>query len=129
MKEYKFRGKRKDNGEWVYGSLVKTFIMTSIVFETYEGYFHELEVQPETIGQFTGLKDNTGKEIYEGDIVFGIIIGNSIPTMGEIVYDANYQMYSSKNLAGITPLYKIRNYDVKGNKYENPELLEASNCI
>lgn len=74
----KFRGKRIDNGEWVYGSLVveenKYYIALSIndniKRDDYDVYM--LEVIPETIGQFTGLYDNTKKEIYENDIVTGI---------------------------------------------------------
>ena len=70
----KFRGKRKDNGEWVYGNLVdreKPFIVGRMI-ESNEEYcnldwWHP--VLPETVGEFSGLHDKNGKEIWEGDLI------------------------------------------------------------
>lgn len=70
-REIKFRGKRVDNGEWVYGMLdciYKEDGFTTISYVDNEGFYCEDKVDYETVGQFTGIViDN--QEIYEGDIL------------------------------------------------------------
>lgn len=120
----KFRGKRLDNGEWVYGYFytiqeIEHYILQPCAL----GVLHT-EVIPETVGQFTGLFDKNGKEIYEEDIIkgFDIII--------EVWYSEDRacfiaEMKEPQNcMVDILGGYDTGRMEIIGNIYDNPDLIK-----
>jgi len=131
MRKIEFRGKRKDNGEWVYGYPCyidnELIIITGYVKQVDGSLFHcntFYFVIPETIGQFTGLHDKNGKEIYEGDIIevgdMKIAIGwNSKTSSFHGLFMIGNRQMDTVNLGCLTSDDKII-----GNIHDNPELLK-----
>ena len=125
MREILFRAKRKDNGEWVYGDLLKNIDCIKIrerekdITRIAKSY----EVIPETVGQYTGLKDKNGKMIFEGDIVTGLFNYNKIT--GYIKYGSDCTFYIERNgLYGILLNNAEDWLEVIGNIHDNKELFK-----
>ena len=141
----KFRGNRKDNGEWVVGvpipnSFCNVVHMIPILLTDKVAYplerLHEylIEIVPETLGQFTGLKDKNGVEIFEGDIVSvrNHPFQKTEKSSAGIEIDGDYAISWNEGdltwCAGNLLLARLKPYvTVAGNIYENPELFDQSN--
>lgn len=131
MREIKFRGKTEEmNSWWTFGNLV---ICDNGDYQIghctkYGDTYYRNKVFKETVGQYTGLKDKNGKEIYEGDIVY--IKGETeiLDIKGKVEYSETFAQYIITNTKNIMyeaePLGDYENIEVIGNIYDNLELLE-----
>jgi len=75
------------------------------------------------IMDFIGSNDKNNVEIWEGDVVEGILNSTSFPIMGVIEYDEFWSAFGISNDAGFTMLFKISDIKITGDKFQNPELL------
>ena len=145
-REILFRGKRKDNGEWICGDLlqdVESGICAIVSYVNLGGNIHDLSescifaVIPEIVGQYTGLTDKNGVKIFEGDIVKGTAY--SATTIGVIVWIDEISSFGVRRVNAPNPtawenssilrcvsLGKTDEFaaEVIGNIHDNPELLK-----
>ena len=119
MRTIKFRGKSKRDGEWFYGNLFdidvsgRTHISTTV-----RGC---LDIDPDTVGQFTGMFDKNGREIYEGDIYRF----DDPDSINEVTYCigcgfAGFDFSPAKHDEN-----RLVEIEIIGNVYDNPELLKG----
>ncbi len=134
MRTIKFRGK-KHTGEWLYGDLVHSTDGGVFIYPLdCEGLLLQNEVDIKTVGQFTGMLDKNGKEIYEGDIVDyedGVLddVYQELETInrGTILFSYGQFYVTNRNCVDMTDLISHDvNFDgeVIGNIHDDPELLE-----
>jgi uncharacterized phage protein (TIGR01671 family) len=135
MREVLFRAKGTHGfgcGEWLYGYYVKDFWMPASrgfgilpIDKAYGGY---CEVDPETVGQFTGLTDKNGKKIFEGDIVKGLfrfsMPVNSIVSFNDGAFGLLWYREGVETFWAFASICNVE-YEVIGNTHDNPELLEV----
>lgn len=137
MREILFRGKTLDGGTWIRGYFVEMEGLPCIFVNG-----GAVRVVPETVGQFTGLRDRNGLEIFEGDIVMRDCGGYSV-SCGVTFKDGcfglmtSYAWTSLDGETGVDEVYHAfydndreeafdskRRLEVVGNIYDVPELLE-----
>ena len=148
MREILFRGKRIDNGEWVEGYFFKTPLTDEATgSEPNEGWFFltgkprycistvdsgcVFEIDPATVGQYTGLKDNNGNKIFEGDILQWDDEENfhSVMKYGEMKADEEESYFGwhieciENGCGGVFIIDDLNYMQVIGNIHDNPELM------
>lgn len=136
MREILFRGKRKDNGEWIYGYYC---VFNGMIHCIYTGYAETdcgdiypdyYEVDPDTVGQYTGLTDKNGRKIFEGDIIEGHCHSQWNHELMRCVIAYNRDHFEARHytngIHGNYFTYKTvfsKDVVVIGNIYDNPELI------
>ena len=145
MRTIKFRGKALITGKWIYGGFHKHIVFTPAIYpskeeaqkdiekhthyliisDTFSDYcmqrnIQATEVAPETVGQFTGLHDKKGKEIYEGDI----LKVDWMRSLAYVEYHRDSIMVYSCNSIGRYLGEVAGDCTVVGNIHDNPELLK-----
>ncbi len=144
-----FRGKRVNDGMWIQGYLFQFWGRAYILWGITNDVPTMHEVIPETVGQYTGLKDKNGKKIFEGDIVRFIWwwfdgAERESELTGTIVYSSDNMSFQLKGVKNkewrdfvgadehdmdyLTPFSELNfcdaDFEVIGNIHDNPELME-----
>ena len=136
VREILFRGKRLHNGEWVEGNFYESgisgaYILQNVTRKTVDARTGELtmwdepahfEIDPSTVGQFTGLTDKNGKRIFEGDIVQAHFRTNHSKQIFRVTFDDGMFIFNNGHVK--LPVRGIYGIKVIGNIHDNPELLE-----
>lgn len=143
MREILFSGKRIDNGEWIYGFYfydsfynkayitIGNYCMTASTIISNQRIMNALEVDPNTVRQYTGRLDKNGTKIFEGDIVrnknkYFQFVGIVKYQNGQFVVDWKLHQRVSNGVISSTFTHHLENADeVIGNIYDNPELMKG----
>ena len=131
MREILFRGKRVENGEWVYGyyakSVWETGLLSNPIIRTSHQIWYDMdnrhqvyaEIIPETVGEWTGLTDKNGVKIFEGDIV------KNSRDVGLLYYKEKNSAFTVKGWEyGYWLWHDKEDIEVIGNIYDNKDLLK-----
>ena len=139
MREILFKAKRKDNSEWVEGNLItnernENQKYIGYIFDERNGVIEDfdiVEVVPDTLCQYTGLKDKNGKKIWENDIIktsqYGVDNGDGRNFAGFDIFSISFSegSFCLMNKWRRFNLRLQRDMEVIGNIFDNPELLEV----
>lgn len=135
MREILFRGKRVDNGMWVFGFYIENELFDgglepSIIpvdekgaaLYDDDGYNIEIKVNPKTVGQYTGLADKNGRKVFEHDIIKAYDPLNETSFIGVVKFcEGSFYICDTD----FCSYYRWMDYEaeVVGNIFDNPELL------
>lgn len=124
MRKIKFRGKRISDGTWLFGDLMHLEKDFKPLIKIMDWSTKDIEVNPETVGQFTGLTDKNGEKIYEGDVI-RIHEGRDDFKLASIIWDNEYLCFepTNKELRHALKSRHSEHYEVIGNIHDNPSLL------
>ena len=128
---YLFKGKRLDNGVWVQGYLFGIWEKRYILWGMTNDIPNMIEVDPSTICQCTGLKDNNGKLIWENDVVgfwdtYSTENGQAeMDCIGKVVWDDETISFQVTNRLSAESYEVLDECSVIGNIFDNKELLES----
>lgn len=136
MDEPMFRGKRTDDNSWVYGfyfiderDIEDGFIWRDVpqIQQRYGDHFNYFDVDVNTVGRFTGLVDDRGQKIYEGDIIKSVALDNDHHQRGAVTLSP-IEYFSGNLCLTITyvpyyPFCMSHDNEVVGNIYDNPEMI------
>lgn len=133
MRTIKFRGQKTTNEIWVYGSLVySNELDAAIYYQVGNGSVKQMEwvyVNPDTIGQFTGLYDKNGTPIFEGDVVEWFEPWDGLNHRAVVRYiDERCQFMPTAIVNGEEHQYThelFNNCCVVGNVYDNPDMAKG----
>lgn len=137
MREILFRGKSRYTGVWVEGYFsMEVGGIPYIQWLEYDGYYHEEAVEEcavilDTVGEYTGLTDKNGKKIFEGDILIYFVDGEyDVNEKYLVVFDDDEAAFRTKfyyegEYMCYEDIIPCENFEIIGNIYDNPELLEG----
>lgn len=129
MRTIKFRGRSLDGKEWYHGDLEYNRVDNIARIHTYDkdGYYiRQYYVNPDTVGQFTGLQDKNGKDIYEGDIICfvdGLKRVNDEWIDNKHIYKVEYSGAAFSGVLGLSESTDA--VEIIGDIYDNPDLLKG----